>query len=57
MAIEEVDRIENGEIILNPLFSFFETSDQKETKNVEGRLQKTGTLKHKEKLRMAGYQL
>lgn len=57
VAIEEVDRIENGEIVLNPLFSFVETGEQKESGKVEGRLQKTGTLKHKEKLRMAGYRL
>ena len=57
IAIEEVDRIENGEIILNPLFSFVETSEGKESEKVEGRLQKIGTLKHQEKLRMAGYRL
>ena len=57
VAIEEVDRIENGEIVLNPLFNFEETGEQKSSGNVEGRLQKTGTLKHKEKLRMAGYRL
>ena len=54
VAIEEVDRIENGEIILNPLFVFEETGERKDLGKVEGRLQKTGTLKHKEKLRMAG---
>ena len=57
VAIEEVDRIENGEIVLNPLFIFEETGEQKGAGKVEGRLQKTGTLKHKEKLRMAGYRL
>jgi len=57
VAIEEVDRIENGEIILNPLFVFEETGVQKESGKVEGRLQKTGTLKHQEKLRLAGYRL
>ena len=57
VAIEEVDRIENGEIVLNPLFNFEETGEQKNSEKVEGRLQKTGTLKHKEKLRMAGYRL
>ncbi len=55
VAIEEVDRIENGEIILNPLFTFEETGEQKVSGKVEGKLQKTGTLKHKEKLRLAGY--
>ena len=57
VAIEEVDRIENGEIVLNPLFTFEETGEQKGSGKVEGRLQKTGTLKHKEKLRLAGYRL
>ncbi len=57
VAIEEVDRIENGEIILNPLFTFEETGEQKNSGKVEGRLQKTGTLKHEEKLRLAGYRL
>ena len=57
VAIEEVDRIENGEIILNPLFTFEEEEGPKGERNVQGGLQKTGTLKHTEKLRMAGYQL
>ena len=57
VAIEEVDRIENGEIVLNPLFTSEETGEQKNSEKVEGRLQKTGTLKHKEKLRLAGYRL
>ena len=57
VAIEEVDRIENGEIVLNPLFTFEETGEQKGSGKVEGKLQKTGTLKHKEKLRLAGYRL
>ena len=57
VAIEEVDRIENGEIVLNSLFSFEEEESPDRKGNVQGRLQKTGTLKHTEKLRMAGYQL
>ena len=57
VAIEEVDRIENGEIVLNPLFTFEETREQKGSGKVEGKLQKTGMLKHKEKLRLAGYRL
>lgn len=65
VAIEEVDRLENGEIILNPLFTFVET-EKEENRNteksgrfgkVEGKLAKTGELKHREKLRLAGYQL
>ncbi len=47
VAVEEVDGIENGEIILNPIFSCKE----------DGRLKKVGDLKHKEKLRLAGYGL
>lgn len=61
VAIEEVDCIENGEIILNPLFTFTETEDGTETDGkcpeVEGELRRTGMLKHREKLRMAGYRL
>lgn len=60
VAIEEVDRLENGEIILNPLFTFVETEKGEESgksRKVEGRLTKTGELKHQEKLRLAGYQL
>ncbi len=47
VAVEEVDGIENGEIILNPIFSCKE----------DGCLKKVGDLKHKEKLRLAGYGL
>ena len=54
VAIEEVDRFENGEIILNPLYSFVETGGKEQ---VEGVLKKTGELKHREKLRLAGYLL
>lgn len=45
VAIEEVYGIENGEIVLKPLFSYEE----------EAGLKKAGELEHKEKLRMAGY--
>ncbi len=59
ISIEEVDRIENGEIILNPLFSFRERRDaEREVRSdakVEGKLEKCGSLKHREKLAMAGY--
>lgn len=54
VAIEEVDRFENGEIILNPLYSFVETGGKT---RVEGILKKTGELRHREKLRLAGYLL
>ena len=57
VAIEEVDRTENGEIVLNPLFSFKETEENSRYDKVEGRLEKTGELKHREKLRLAGCRL
>ena len=46
VAIEEVTGFEDGEIVLNSLFSL-----------VDGHLEKTGNLKNSEKLRLAGYQL
>lgn len=54
VAIEEVDRFENGEILLNPLFRFEETGSGPV---VEGRLKKVGELKNRDKLRLSGYQL
>lgn len=58
-AIEEVDRYENGEIILNPLFLYKEREENAGSsvrrRRVEGSLEQVGELKHKEKLRMAGY--
>lgn len=45
VSIEEVYGIENGEIILNPLFTYHEGKG----------LEKTGGLTHREKLRLAGY--
>lgn len=60
-AVEEVDRFENGEIILNPLFAFRETEKAgdglRNTGKVEGSLEQIGTLKHREKLRLAGYRV
>ena len=60
-AIEEVDRFENGEIILNPLFAFRETKGQeggtRDRRKVEGSLERIGVLKHREKLRLAGYEI
>lgn len=60
-AIEEVDRFENGEIILNPLFTFREAEkagdDFGNTGKVEGSLEQIGMLKHREKLRLAGYRV
>ena len=46
-AIEEVVGIENGEIVLRPLFSL----------DGEGELRKAGDLRRQEKLRRAGYGL
>lgn len=59
IAIEEVDMVENGEIILNPLFRFEEREESQGEKQqqVTGELKKVGTLKHREKLRLAGYQI
>ena len=60
-AIEEVDRYENGEIILNSLYRFQEYKKGGEKNEascrVEGSLEKTGELRHREKLRMAGIEL
>lgn len=77
-AIEEVEGIENGEIILNPLFSFRERESQEKERGkegtgarggrcgkdgavtdqngrpVEGELLRVGTLKNRDKLKMAG---
>ena len=60
-AIEEVDRYANGEIILNSLYRFQEHEKGGEkneaSRRVEGSLEKTGELRHREKLRMAGIEL
>lgn len=45
VSIEEVYGIENGEIILNPLFTYHEGKG----------FEKAGELTHREKLRLAGY--
>ena len=61
--IEEVERFENGEIVLHPLFVFEETergkeeSGRKVSGKVEGSLKQVGTLLHREKLRLAGYRI
>lgn len=57
IAIEEVDRIENGEIILNPLFSFVEEKEKGDEAKVMGTLKKVGEIRHREKLELAGYRL
>ena len=60
-AIEEVDRCDNGERILNPLITFREAEKAGDgfgnTGKVEGSLEQIGTLKHREKLRLAGYRV
>lgn len=52
LNITEVLGMENGEVLLQDLYSFqeIESRDGK----VSGKLVKTGTLRHKEKLQMAG---
>lgn len=52
LEIAEVDGIKDGEIVLHPLFLFRESRHGSE--KVEGSLEKTGALKHKEKLLAAG---
>ena len=54
VAIEEVDRFEDGEIILNPL-SLYE--EQEDANGITGKLKKTGELIHREKLRLTGLRL
>lgn len=64
MAIEEVERFENGEIFLNPLFVFRERQTdgrgdraKERDRKVEGTLEKAGELRNKEKLRLAGHRI
>ena len=52
IEIMEVDGMEDGEIVLHSLFRFRETGQAKG--RVEGVWEKTGELKHKEKLLAAG---
>lgn len=57
LSIVEVEGIENGEIRLNPLFGFEEEKAEEAElpgSPVKGRLKKTGTLVHREKLLAAG---
>ena len=55
LNISEVDGIENGEILLNPLFEFVEEGDH-ENSRVKGTLRPTGNIfKNKGKLWTAGY--
>ncbi len=55
LEISEIGGYENGRIALYPLFRFREEGTG--TKKVEGRLQKTGELKNREKLAAAGCKL
>ena len=54
MEISEIDHCLDGEIVLNPIYRFEETSLDSDGK-VLGNLKKVGSLKHKEKLHMAGF--
>lgn len=53
MEISEIIGCEDGEILLNPLYCFQETGAENQGK-VQGIWIKTGTLQHRDKLRMAG---
>ena len=52
LAITEVVGMENGEIVLNELFHFYERMEVEG--HVKGELKKVGSLKNEEKLRNAG---
>jgi pilus assembly protein CpaF len=56
LEIEEVTGCENGKILLSPLYTFRETGESGRS-CVRGRLEKTGELVHREKLRAAGLSL
>jgi len=53
LEIVEIKGMEYGEIILNPLFRFRETSD-KNSERVEGKLERVGQLIHTYKMENAG---
>ncbi len=53
LEIAELRNSADGEIDVNPLFTFMETKDSTKER-VAGRLQKTGRLKNEEKLKNAG---
>ncbi len=55
LEITEIDKMENGEIILNPLFEFKETGEV--DGRVLGKLQRKGELHHRQKLVFAGVSL
>ena len=55
MEISEIDHCLDGEIVLNPIYRFEETDLDRNGK-VLGNFTKIGSLKHKEKLSMAGFE-
>lgn len=55
MEISEIDHCLDGEIVLNPIYRFEETGLDRNGK-VLGNFTKVGSLKHKEKLSMAGFE-
>ena len=55
MEISEIDHCLDGEIVLNPIYHFEETDLDRNGK-VLGNFTKIGSLKHKEKLSMAGFE-
>lgn len=55
MEISEIDHCLDGEIVLNPIYRFEETGLDRNGK-VLGNFTKIGSLKHKEKLHMAGFE-
>ncbi len=56
LEINELDRYENGDVIMNELYSF-EEDEYSTMTNVSGSLRKVGDLIHDEKLRAAGIKL
>ena len=54
LEISEIAGYENDEIMLNPIFTFEETGVD-DTGKILGTWKKVGELKHKEKIRMAGF--
>lgn len=56
LEIVEIGGYHDGEIELNPLYRFEEEAGAV-SRTVQGKLKKTGSLKHTEKLRAAGYRI
>lgn len=53
LEIVELDRMENNEVVFNPLY-VFEEDEKSSISVVHGKLKKVGELKHDEKLKAAG---